>query len=146
MNQIRKQKTDQAMGQKTDRLKIAACGIDCSQCGSYKVTMENDREAAESLVAWYRNQGWIGQEESADAVLRKNPICKGCWNGSEDCFFKCGCHPGRDFRACCREKQISHCGECRAFPCGSYLEFVGDLEHHRKAMERLLALREQREQ
>lgn len=36
------------------KLRMAACGMDCSECGSYKVTMEQDVEAAEALVAWYR--------------------------------------------------------------------------------------------
>ena len=31
-----------------NKLKIAACGIDCNGCGSYKVTMEQDINAAES--------------------------------------------------------------------------------------------------
>lgn len=122
-------------------LKMAACGIDCSTCGSYKATMKSDREAAENMVPWFKSQGWIGEDEGVDAVLKKNPICKGCWNMSEDCFLKCRCHSARDFRICCWEKQIKHCGECGEFPCEPYREFVGDLAHHEKAMERLLALR-----
>ena len=33
------------------------CGIDCSECASYKVTMNQDLKAAESLVEWHRGQG-----------------------------------------------------------------------------------------
>lgn len=120
------------------RLKLAACGLHCTECSSYKVTMEHDREAAEELVGWYRSMGWIGKNEDAEAVMRKIPLCKGCWNTTEDCFFKSGCHPGRDFRICCTEKQLDHCGE---FPCDAYKEFVGNLDHHKKAMEYLLSLR-----
>lgn len=122
-------------------VRLAACGIDCAECGSYKVTMAQDINAAEQLVAWYKGQGWIGEHEGAEAVLKKNPLCKGCWNTSDDCFFKCGCHPNRDFRVCCTEKHISHCGECKEFPCKPYLEFVGDLEHHKKAMAHLMSLK-----
>jgi len=99
-------------------------------------------KAAEGLVEWYRSQGWIGENEGAEAVMKKNPLCKGCWNTTDDCFFKCGCHPSRDFRICCAEKQINHCGECGDFPCEPYLEFVGDFEHHKKAMEYLLSLKQ----
>jgi hypothetical protein len=124
------------------KLRLAACGIDCAACGSYKATIHHDIKAAEGLVDWYRSQGWIGKNEGAEAVMRKAPLCKGCWNTTDDCFFKCGCLPGRDFRICCIEKQIGHCGECYDFPCEQYLEFVGDLEHHKKAMEYLLSLRQ----
>ncbi len=129
-----------------NQLRLAACGIDCNECGSYKVTMEQDLEAAESLVPWYRSMGWIGEAEGAEAVLSKNPLCKGCWNATDDCFFKCGCHPSRDFRVCCAEKQINHCGECCDFPCEPYMEFVGDLEHHKKAMEYLSSLKQSSKQ
>ena len=46
-----------------NKLKLAACGIDCNECGSYKVTMEHDIKAAEGLVTWYRGKGWIGKNE-----------------------------------------------------------------------------------
>ncbi len=124
------------------KLRLAAFGIDCEACGSYKVTAYEDREAAEALVPWYKGQGWIGKDEGAEAVIAKNPLCTGCWNITEDCFFKCGCHPNRDFRVCCSEKGIAHCGECGDFPCAYYMEFVGNLEHHKEAMRRLLALKE----
>ena len=123
-----------------EKLKMAACGVDCNECGSYKVTMENDMESAEGLVAWYRSTGWIGEDEGAEAVMAKNPLCKGCWNTTDDCFFKCGCG-SRDFRICCTEKQINHCGECSDFPCAHYQEWVSWTEHHEKAMAHLLSLR-----
>ena len=126
-----------------DKLKMAACGIDCNECGSYKATVDNDLKTAEGLVAWYRSAGWIGADEGAEAVLSKNPLCKGCWNVDDECFFKCGCHPGRDFRVCCTEKGINHCGECGEFPCGHYLDWANweGAEHHKKVMEHLLSLR-----
>jgi hypothetical protein len=53
-----------------DKHKLAACGIDCNECGSYKVTMEQDLKAAESLVEWYRNMKWIGENEGAESVIK----------------------------------------------------------------------------
>ncbi|MCL2055871.1 MAG: DUF3795 domain-containing protein [Oscillospiraceae bacterium] len=120
---------------------MAACGIDCSECGSYKVTMYGEMEAAALLVDWYRSQGWIGENEGAAAVLNKNPLCKGCWDITDDCFWKCGCG-STDFRICCKERQINHCGECADFPCGHYIEWAGWNESHKNAMEHLLSLRE----
>jgi len=124
-----------------EKLKLAACGVDCNVCGSYKVTVEHDMEAAEGLAGWYRSAGWIGENEGAEAVLAKNPLCKGCWEATEDCFFQCG---NCGLLTCCKEKGIDHCGECGDFPCYKYMGFVGDLDHHKKAMEYLLLLREER--
>jgi len=123
-----------------ENLKLAACGIDCSECASYKVTMNQDLKAAESLVEWYKGQGWIGKNEGVEAIIKKTPLCKGCWNITEDCFWKCGCG-SLDFRICCTEKQISHCGECSDFPCDHFKEWASWGESCQKAMDHLLSLR-----
>ena len=120
--------------------KMAACGIDCTQCASYKATTEQDLNAAESLVGWYKGNGWIGEGEGAQAVLDKNPICYGCWDITEDCFWKCGCG-SVDFRICCTERQIDHCGQCVDFPCEHYKIWAGWHESHQKAMEYLYTLK-----
>jgi len=122
------------------KLRLAACGIDCNECSSYKVTTENDLEEAEKLVEWYRGNEWIGKDEGAEAILKKNPLCTGCWNSRNDnCFFQCGCGK-RDFRDCCTEKQINHCGECTEFPCEYYKEWASWTDSH-KTMEYLLSLK-----
>jgi general stress protein 26 len=123
-----------------EKLKMAACGIDCNECGQYKVTANRDIEAAESLTGWFRSRGWIGEDEGAEAVMRLSPLCKGCWNFTDDCFFKEGCG-SCNIRECCKEKRLRHCGECADFPCSDYMGFVGNMEHHKKAMEHLLSLR-----
>ncbi len=116
--------------------RMAACGVDCNACAQYKITMEQDRPSAELLVGWFRCQGWIGADEGAEAVLRKAPLCKGCWDITADCFWQCGCG-ALDFRVCCTERQILHCGECGDFPCADYRAWVDWHESHREAMERL---------
>lgn len=118
--------------------KPAACGIDCAACGQYKVTMHKDLKAAESMVDWFKSQGWIGENEGPEAILAKAPLCKGCWDITDDCFWKCGCG-ARDFRVCCTEKQINHCGECAEFPCANYREWTTWHESHEQAMQRLLS-------
>jgi len=122
------------------KLKMAACGIDCNECASYKVTMEQDLKEAEKLVDWYRGCGWIGKDEGAEAVLKKNPLCKGCWNVTDDCFFKCGCG-SRDFRVCCTEKQVNHCGECDDFPCEHFNKWV-DMTSSHNTIKYLLSLKD----
>jgi hypothetical protein len=121
-----------------NKLKLAACGIDCNECGLPKA--EHDIKAAEGLVAWFRSAGWIEPNGNAEAVQKaiqnKKPYCNGCW---ENCGW-CGC--GKvDFRKCCVEKEINHCGECGDFPCESYKDWVEWTGSH-KTMEYLQSLRD----
>ena len=123
--------------QKGNRHKLAACGIDCNECGQYKVTFFQDIDSAEGLVPWFRSMDWIKKNDGAEAVLKKSPLCKGCWAISNDrAHFCADCF----LRKCCEERQLNHCGECGDFPCAEYIKFVGNLDHHKKAMEYLLSL------
>lgn len=126
-----------------DKLKLAACGVDCSVCGQYKVTTEHDMKAAESLVGWFRSRGWIGKDENAETVMKKAPLCRGCWDKTAAVFWEgsgsCG---SCGLRECCEEKHINHCGECGVFPCKHYIEWIDNLEHHKKAMEYLMSLKQ----
>ena len=123
-----------------EELKMAACGVDCAACAQYRVTVAQNAEAAALLVAWFREQGWIGEKQGAEAVLGKAPLCKGCWNITGDCFWQCGCG-AVDFRDCCRERKIDHCGACADFPCAHYTTWAGWHASHEQAMARLHALR-----
>ena len=123
-----------------EKLKLAACGIDCTECASYRATMEQDLESAKFLVPWYKNMGWIGENEGAEAILMKNPLCKGCWDSTEDCFFKRG-GGNCKIRECCVEKQINHCDECIDFPCDLYMKFANINDFYKSAKERLLSLK-----
>ena len=123
-----------------NNLRMAACGIDCSECAQYKVTMKNDMKEAELLVDWFKSQGWIRENDGAEAVVKKAPLCKGCWNITDDCFWKCGCG-SIDFRICCNEKQINHCGDCVEFPCENYEKWSDRHESHKKAKEHLISLK-----
>lgn len=119
-----------------NKLKMAACGIDCNECGTYN--KEHDINAAELLVEWYRTRGWIGEDEGVEAVQKNPPFCKGCWGDkSEIAAFCVDCY----IRACCEENGINHCGECGDFPCKKYKEWANGLDHHEKAMELLVSLK-----
>ncbi len=125
-----------------NKLKLAACGVDCSDCAQYKVTMEQDMKAAKTLAPWFKSQGWIGEDENAEAVLKKAPLCRGCWDKTEVFWGLSGACGRCGLRACCEEKQIDHCGKCASFPCGAYMDWVADLDHHKKALEYLLSLKQ----
>ena len=118
-----------------DKLKLAACGVDCNGCGTRN--KEHDIKAAEMLVKWYREQGWIGQDEGAEAVQKTGPSCTVCWAEEIENNFCSNC----SIRACCVEKGIDHCGDCSVFPCDRYIKWIDNLDHHKKAMEYLLVLK-----
>ncbi|MCL2548874.1 MAG: DUF3795 domain-containing protein [Symbiobacteriaceae bacterium] len=110
--------------------KLAACGIDCNICGQYRVTVYQDIEGAKQLVPWFRSRGWIGENEDAEAVMKRAPLCGGCWSGVGFCSQNC-------MRPCCEEKGINNCGECSEFPCPKYIIWLDGLEHHQQALEHL---------
>jgi hypothetical protein len=115
-------------------LKMAACGLNCNKCNLCNA--EHDLKAAESLVAWFKSRGWIEQNENAEAVMKKAPFCRGCWDKTDVRWS-----PDCDLLLCCEEKKLNHCGECAEFPCEKYKEWAKDLDHHKKAMEYLLSLK-----
>jgi len=113
-----------------ERLKEAACGLDCNKCNLCKA---EQLEAAEALVPLLRARGIIGPADDAADVQRKAPLCRGCWQkgGSHwcgDCYL----------RDCCEKKGIDSCGKCDAFPCRHYLDWIGGQPHHQRALEYLL--------
>ena len=63
----------------------------------------------------------------------RNEKCPGCrqtdWSDTDVCL------PVK----CCRERKISICGECPAFPCGEMSDFYTESESHALAFERMKA-------
>jgi len=57
-----------------NKLRLAACGVNCNECGTYN--KEHDIKAAESMVEWYREQGWIEKNEGAEAVQKIHRFVK----------------------------------------------------------------------
>ena len=120
-----------------DKLIMGACGIDCSVCSIYNAG--HDIKSAEILVPWFRERGWIESDGNAEdvqkAVQNKVIYCDGCWGDN----VWCGCG-SINFRDCCKQKNINHCGECCDFPCEPYKEWATGGKH-KEAMEYLLSLR-----
>ena len=122
-----------------NKLKLAACGIDCNECGLRNAG--HDFKVADSCVAWFRDAGWIEADGNAESVQKaiqnKTPYCNGCWAEKSDDQFCGNCN----LRICCENKGINHCGDCGDFPCEKYIAWIGNLDHHKKAMEYLLSLK-----
>ena len=65
---------------------VSPCGLNCHECNLQNAG--HDWGAAESLVGWFRQRGWIQPHEDADEIMKKAPFCTGC-RSSEGPHF-CG--------------------------------------------------------
>ena len=86
---------------------IAVCGLDCSQCGAYLATKNNDdQKRAEVAAEWSR-------EYRADVKLEEIN-CDGCQTETGVLFKHCRqC----EIRRCARSKRLANCAYCKSYPC-----------------------------
>lgn len=98
---------------------LAYCGLYCGAC-SFKVAYdENDRQHLTNLPSKY------DQYKAGDLQF-----CPGCKldNQCGECAI----------RNCARDNKLSHCGDCKAFPCDRLVAFNGDgIPHHSVAISNL---------
>ncbi len=110
---------------------IAVCGLDCGPCDIRNVT--SDAEAATRIVAWFKKEGWLKENEGREEVIKRGMYCKGCrgdrsvhW--SSDCWIlKCGVD----------DKGHEFCHECSEFPCQRLEEWSQQNDNYGKALARL---------
>lgn len=114
---------------------IAVCGLDCSVCDIRRVPI--DSAAAQRVVSWFRDQGWLAQDEGVNEIIQRSMYCKGCrgdrfvhW--SPDCWI---------LRCCVDEKGLDFCSECEEFPCLRLREWARSGKYA-QALQRLYAMRE----
>ena len=99
---------------------LAPCGIYCGGCG---IHLRTDEEL----------EYWKQQKVDLNSIK-----CDGCRSGpkerwSSDCEI---------FDCCVITKKLMYCSECDNFPCIMIENWIGNMEHHRKAIERLKAMKE----
>lgn len=68
-----------------------------------------------------------------DHTSGKCPSCRATVWGDDPCLPV----------GCCRERGISVCGQCEAFPCRDMAAFYEESEGHKEAYRRMLAVRKQ---
>lgn len=109
---------------------IAACGLVCSRCDSFRATRENSAEKLELVAAdWQKRY-------NCDEISAQNIRCNGCMTEGGP---KCGhCESGCQVRACAREKNLSNCGECGDFPCAALSQLHGFMGEQGQRLHELL--------
>jgi len=110
---------------------IGVCGLDCGDCDLRKAP--TDAEAAERVVAWFREEGWLQTGEGMSEVIERSMYCKGCrgdrsvhW--SPDCWI---------LQCCVDEKGLEFCYECDVFPCERLEKRAGESPRYAEALNRL---------
>lgn len=115
---------------------IAVCGLDCGSCSIR--TAPFDADAAQELVIWFREQGWLEQDEGVSELLARGPYCEGC-HGSRQVHWSADCWI---LQCCVDEKGLTHCSECEVFPCPRLVEWAKQNDGYAAALERLREMRE----
>jgi len=115
---------------------LAACGLNCETCEIRLAP--HDPVAAESVLNWFKSQGWLTQDEGISEVIERKMYCTGC-HGSRETHWSSDCW----ILVCCvDEHALNNCSECKDFPCGRLVEWSqGDASYH-KALATLKAIHE----
>ena len=116
---------------------IAVCGLNCAKCPLYLIP--DDREAAENVLYWFKEQGWLDDKITVEEFMKENGReCEGCRGPKDkrwtpDCFFV----------NCANEKGHETCADCDCFPCEKLIKFANDgAPHHAKTVANLKRIKE----
>ena len=114
---------------------IAACGLDCEACEIRRVPF--DPQAAESVVAWFKRQGWLAEDEGVSQVLERSMYCTGC-RGNRSLHWSADCWI---LHCCVDERKLLHCSECELFACDRLVQWANQDEGYTAALARLRRMR-----
>jgi len=114
---------------------ISACGLNCVECDLYKLPTDKDIQAR--FIPWFKEQGWLSEDEGIEEIISKKMYCKGC-SVDKDVFWSDGCK----LAICCKnEKRLTHCAECDEFSCDKLVEWSNSDEKYAQAYAYLVELR-----
>lgn len=123
----------------TERAWIAACGLDCDSCEIRRLPF--DEAAAEACVAWYRQMGWLTENEGVAEALERGMTCRGC-RGDRTVHWSVDANSICWILECCVDRRAhTHCSQCANFPCDRLVEWSRQNDGYREALERLHAMR-----
>ena len=113
---------------------IAACGLDCGACSIRRLPF--DESAAAEVLPWYREMGWLKENEGVSEAIKKKMICNGC-HGDRKAHWSADCWI---LQCCVDAKGLQHCSECDAFPCTRLVEWSKTDESYGQAFARLRSM------
>ena len=118
----------------TNQEMIAVCGIDCTWC----LLRLSDRErAAQFLVDWFRDMGWLKEAEGVHEIMERGPECRGC-RGDRETHWSPDCVM---LKCCFDDKGLDFCYRCDTFPCQALSEWAKKEIRYTEALERLHSMK-----
>jgi hypothetical protein len=120
---------------KSDQM-IAFCGLVCESCDIRRAP--EDPEAAERIVVWFKEEGWLKENEGIHEVIEHYMYCRGC-KGDRSVHWSPEC----PLLVCCTNKGLEFCCQCSEFPCEQLVEWAEQGEPYSQALARLKAMKDQ---
>ncbi len=117
--------------QPDERQFVAVCGLDCATCDIR--LLPTDAAAAGRVIGWFRNQGWLEENEGMPEVIERCMYCKGC-RGDRAVHWSADCEI---LRCCVDEKGLEFCYECDEFVCNRLGEWAQRGSKYAEGVERL---------
>ncbi|RLC64516.1 MAG: hypothetical protein DRI48_07585 [Chloroflexi bacterium] len=118
---------------------IAVCGLDCTTCDVRRAP--TDAQAAGRVVAWFREMGWLAEDEGMAQVVQRSMYCQGC-RGDRQVHWSPDCPI---LRCCVDERGLTFCYQCDEFPCRRLDERAGQSERYAQALDRLQRMEQARD-
>ena len=110
---------------------VAVCGLDCFSCDLRLAPQ--DAGAAERVVGWFQDMGWLEEGEGLDEILSRSMYCHGC-RGDRTVHWSADCWI---LQCCVDDRELDHCSECIKFPCERLVEWAEGSEAYTRALARL---------
>lgn len=105
---------------------IACCGLDCSICGAYIATKNNDdNKRAETSKQW--------SEMYNTDIAPEDINCNGCQSDGQKFSYCNVC----EIRICCVEKELENCAGCKTYVCDKLENFFKTAPDAHTALDNL---------
>ena len=120
----------------TKKEMIAVCGLDCGSCEIRRAP--NEPDVAQRLVAWFKKEGWLKEDEGISEVIERRMYCRGC-RGDRSVHWSADCWI---LKCCVDDKGHEFCYECSMFPCERLSEWAKQSDDYSQALQRLKKMKE----
>ena len=117
---------------------MAACGLDCGKCEIRLASTDTSTSAAKSVVDWFKENGWLKQDEGIEVAIARNMLCTGCL-GDRGTHWDSSCWI---LNCCVNAKGHTNCSECEEFPCDKLTQWSKQNAGYDRAFELLMRLHE----
>lgn len=109
---------------------ISMCGLQCSDCGAYQATRDNDDEKRKEVAK-------LWSKEYKSDIKPGDINCESCLSDSENVF---GYTRICEIRKCGRQKGVTNCAYCDEYACDKLNEFFKMVPDAQKRLDEIHSL------